>query len=211
MIYLLLALMVALCALTVGAAVLGRQGQRRLADQMRLVIQSQHATLSQAKTSDTKLDWVRYEQQQSKELQEHHFKEQSKALDHQRKSLEHQRVMLASLSRQMQDLDQIFDAPKMQHQSGGTLLPRSDAANSATAKNKSQAQTSLRPHPAGIRKPVRENQPVSLSQLFRAQQQSVNGNAEEAGTRRSVASEGKSALIKNRDAAALDLRRVANG
>ena len=200
MIYILLVLTAGLCAVTIAAAVSGRAGQRRLSEQMRLVIQSQHASLSQAQTSDNKIDWVRYEQQQSKEMQEHHFHEHSKALDHQRKSMEHQRVMLASLNRQIQDLDQKFETP---------VSTKPEAGSSTN--DSGQAQTSLRPHPAAIRKSRDVGQPVALSQLFNRAQRTENGPNVASGNSQRDVPERRGALIKNRDAAALGLRRVANG
>ena len=200
MIYLILALTVGLCGITIAASILARHSQRRLSEQMRLVVQSQHAALSQAQTSDKKLDWIRYEQQQSKEMQEHHFHENSKALDHQRKSLEHQRVMLASLNRQMQDLDDAYNAPKAPP--AETKAPKSVAG---------QAQTSLRPHPAAIRKNLEDRKPVSLSQLFSAKQQSEQPAGINSSRSQQNQSGGRGALIKSRDAAELGLRRVANG
>ncbi len=211
MIYILSALTLALFGVTIATALKSRAGQQKLAEQMKLVLQSQHATLGQTQTSDKKLDWLRYEQQQSKDMQEHHFEQHSKALDHHRKSLEHQRVLLASLNRQLQDIDQTYDAAAPAGNSVAERVKNGSGNTSATTARAGQVQTSLKPHPALIRKIAQERKPVSLSQLFN---NGLTGEKQENAT--AVETQGKQAggtgsLVKHHVAEELGLRRVANG
>ena len=94
MTYLLVGLAVALCGLVGYSVYLTRTSEKRFSKQVNLLLTAQHASLSETKSASTKIDWLRYEQDQ--------------ALEYQKKTFEQQRVLLASLNRQVRRIDDIY-------------------------------------------------------------------------------------------------------